>query len=281
MLPGRQLLVLGINTARSFTHKSGWISERAAGVDLKRHVCPVPAAVFKVLVTHHPFIPPPREPGADTVVGAERYLARLESCGVDMLLAGHLHLAYHDDLRSHYKAARRSILSVQAGTATSTRRRGEPNAYNWITVSPDLCTVAVRAWNGQCFEESLVTPLPPDRTRLDGGEAGAGGRAGRQGRWGRGRRGEWIVGSNFMRSVMKQIGRINFVLSGVLLNSHRRPGSRPGEDRLHRGKAPQRPGRDLRPAASGAGRPRPGDATSSAAGTSGRTGRASPTCSST
>ncbi len=66
-------------------------------------------------------------------------------------------MAYHDDLRSHYKASRASILSVQAGTATSTRRRGEPNAYNWITVSPQLCTVAVRAWGDGGFHESLVT----------------------------------------------------------------------------------------------------------------------------
>ena len=163
-----ELFVLGINTARSFTHKSGWISEEQL-LDVKLRVCPLPRSVFKVVVTHHPFIPPPRDPRADVIRRGEEYVDELEECGVDMLLAGHLHLAYHDDLRSHYKSAKRSILSVQAGTATSTRRRGEPNAYNWITVSPGsegLCTVAVRAWNGdrKCFEESLVTRY----NRVDG-----------------------------------------------------------------------------------------------------------------
>jgi hypothetical protein len=109
------------------------------------------------LVTHHPFIPAPRKQNADVLVGGGKALEELEGSGIDMLLAGHLHMAYHDDVRLHFPSARRSVLSIQAGTATSTRRRGEPNAYNWITISDNLVTVAVRAWNGTRFEESLVT----------------------------------------------------------------------------------------------------------------------------
>ena len=98
---------------------------------------------------------------ATSSLGASRCAGSPGACGIDLLLAGHLHLAYHDDIRSHHKSLKRSVLSVQAGTATSTRRRHEPNAYNWITLSRDLVSVDVRIWNGKEFE------IPSNALRAD------------------------------------------------------------------------------------------------------------------
>jgi 3',5'-cyclic AMP phosphodiesterase CpdA len=164
-----ELLVIGINTARAFTltfdgfWKDGRISEEQL-LDVQLRSCNLPASVFKVVVTHHPFIPPPGERVHGIVHGARRALDQMEQCDVDMCLAGHLHMGYSGDVRTHHEAVKRSILSVQAGTATSTRRRGEPNAFNIITINPDHVTIQVRAWDGGKFIDAARTHF----SRLDG-----------------------------------------------------------------------------------------------------------------
>jgi 3',5'-cyclic AMP phosphodiesterase CpdA len=164
-----ELLVVGINTARSFTFdkdgfwKDGRISEEQL-LDVKLKACDRPAEQFKVVVTHHPFIPPPKERPHGIVHGAKRALDQFEKCNIDMCLAGHLHMGYSDDVRIHHEAVKRSILSVQAGTAISTRRRNEPNAYNLITINGEHVTVQVHAWDGKQFAKALRTHF----TRIEG-----------------------------------------------------------------------------------------------------------------
>ena len=91
--------------------------------------------------------------------GAAAALPVLKACGIDLLLAGHLHMGYCDDVRVHHAAAECSILSVQAGTATSTRRREPANTYNWIEVDRDRIDIEVRAYQGGTFETVQTRPF--------------------------------------------------------------------------------------------------------------------------
>lgn len=159
-----QLLILGLNTARSFTWKNGRISlpqiagleGRFAGAGLR----------VKVVVTHHPFLPPPGDVGIDLVGRAGCAMQVLDRCNVDLLLAGHLHRGYAGDIRTHYPAARRAMIAVQAGTAISCRTRdGEANAYNLIQIERKLITIEVRAWDGRTF-------APLNRTTYDRADDG-------------------------------------------------------------------------------------------------------------
>lgn len=150
-----ELFVLGLNTARSLTWQSGRISEDQ--VALLQKTLARAASRMKIVVTHHPFIPPPYGSGIELVGRAALAIPIMAAGHVDLLLSGHLHQGYAGDIRAHYPLAQRAIIAVQAGTATSGRTRHEPNAYNWITIEPDRIQIAVRAWSGNAFAPLQVT----------------------------------------------------------------------------------------------------------------------------
>jgi 3',5'-cyclic AMP phosphodiesterase CpdA len=150
------IAVMGVNTARPGKWSDGRLSRRQIE-RIRDSFGPIPERVFKVVVTHHPFMP---APGGREHALVERGIEALEAaerCGVDLLLAGHLHMSFSTDVRSHYLSIRRSMLVAQAGTSTSVRHRGETNTYNWIVVDPPALRFEQRAWNGAGFEPRTVT----------------------------------------------------------------------------------------------------------------------------
>lgn len=161
-----EIAVLGLNTARSVILD---FAEGRVNRNQMERICGVFRTagddLFKIVFTHHPFLPPPDAPSTRLVGRAVRALRALEDAGVDLLLAGHLHRAYSGDIMTHHTHVQRSILVAQASTATSTRLREEPNAYNLITLDrPDL-SFEVRSWEGARFTGGLRSRYRKEGTR--------------------------------------------------------------------------------------------------------------------
>lgn len=141
----KEIAVGGINTARSLTFKNGRINARQV-----EHSCVRFNAsgdgVTRVLVAHHPF----DAADAEDVVGrAEMAMTGFAGCRIDMILGGHLHASQIGSSAQRYKIAGYAALLIQAGTATSSRRRGEPNSWNLIRIDRPRVSIDRVAWSGE------------------------------------------------------------------------------------------------------------------------------------
>jgi len=153
-----EMAVLGLNTARrSEFGGDGRISLPQIGIVRERFE-PLPPNLAKVLVAHHPFLPAPSGPAQALVGRGLQGLQAAEAAGVDLVLTGHLHRGFTGDVRTHHVTIKRSILVFQAGTAVSTRLRGEANSYNLISIDAPRLSCTVHAWDGERFR-----PLEPTR----------------------------------------------------------------------------------------------------------------------
>lgn len=125
-----ELAVIGINTARSLTIKDGRINKKQIA-DIRARMCNLDNKILKIVVTHHPFDLPAGFDQDDIVNNAKKAMIQIAECGADVLLSGHLHVSHIGNTAERYKLeSGRSALVIQAGTATSTRGRGEANSFN-------------------------------------------------------------------------------------------------------------------------------------------------------
>ena len=165
--------VLGINTARSLTFKNGHVSheqmdhirETFADTDLHQP---------RILVTHHPLFALPVGDGpklSHLMEDQQDALTAIADAGVDLLLAGHNHRASINDAAALVHGSGKALV-IQAGTATSTRVRGEEQSFNRIEIDEHGVRVTVQRWNGSEFlsGDSEFFKRIDDQWQLESGE---------------------------------------------------------------------------------------------------------------
>lgn len=140
-----EIAVAGVNTARSLTWKGGRINRQQVDA-LRDRFRALPDGTTAVVVAHHPFDLPPGHGPRDLVGRARMAMEALAACGVDLFLTGHLHVHHAAHTARRYRVEGHSAVVVQAGTATSTRGRGEPNSFNVIRIDDPVIEVEPRVW---------------------------------------------------------------------------------------------------------------------------------------
>jgi 3',5'-cyclic AMP phosphodiesterase CpdA len=139
-----EIAVLGINTARSATFKGGRINARQVA-RMQERLGPL-NGVTKIVVTHHPFDLPEAYPDKALVGSARRAMQQLAGSGIDLFLAGHLHIGLSEPTALRFQIGGRSPLMIQAGTALSSRVRGEANSFNVIRIQHPNISVSRLTW---------------------------------------------------------------------------------------------------------------------------------------
>lgn len=140
-----EIAVMGVNTARSLTIKGGRINQNQVAW-MQEKLCACDPEVVKIVVTHHPFDLPEGHHERNLLGRARMAMEALASCGADIFLAGHLHVSHTTHTATRYRIKGHSALVVQAGTAASTRGRGEANSFNVIRVDRPQIAIERLEW---------------------------------------------------------------------------------------------------------------------------------------
>ena len=133
-----EMIVAGLNSATRWQWKEGRLRNHQVE-RIRQLLQKAPPSVVKILVMHHP-------PSSGL-----RRINHVLGHKPDLVLSGHLHKT---DATLHTSGS----IMIAAGSATSTRLRGECNTFNVIDVAPPSdgmrgsIGIEVREWNGKGFE---------------------------------------------------------------------------------------------------------------------------------
>lgn len=128
----KDLFAIGVNTTRPWRHKDGEVS--AQQID---YVCQqlqrTHAHQLRVVAVHQPVFVERDSDRANLLHGHNQAIQAWAAAGADLILSGHIHLAYVRNLREQHPKLTRSLWTASAGTALSKRvRESQANSVNLI-----------------------------------------------------------------------------------------------------------------------------------------------------
>ena len=146
VIRGEGYCAVGVNSARRWGPYLDWSRGRISLDQLERleSIFSGCGQALHIVVAHHPFLLTEASASRRTISRADHALPRLLKADVDLLLGGHVHLAYSGVVGG--------VVVAQTGTALSSRLKGEPNSFNRIRADGNLIEIDNVAWQGQRFE---------------------------------------------------------------------------------------------------------------------------------
>jgi 3',5'-cyclic AMP phosphodiesterase CpdA len=141
------LTAMGINTAR----RTGWHLDWSRGSINEEQIRTIEVSMkneasdsLRLLVAHHPFWLPKKFERRHVIDGRDTALQSLNKAGIDIILSGHIHIAYSKIMEG--------VLISHTGTTFSNRLMADtPNSYNVIRGNWESVVIELMGWGGKAF----------------------------------------------------------------------------------------------------------------------------------
>lgn len=162
------LRIAAVHTARAWRHVVGHVA-LAQAARAAEWLAEAPPRALRIVVTHQPALVPDRQDTAQRLRGADDALRQWSQARVHLVLGGHIHRPYFQQMPAAPQAGPHRLWVAQAGTAISHRLRAPyPHSVNLLReTAPGHWQL--QRWNlepgAADFSCSLTLPLTTDAAR--------------------------------------------------------------------------------------------------------------------